>query len=231
MFLNSILCFISSVLVAVDLEMHKGKFKLKDKLVGVRRVRSSTGNSRGAKIVDCDEADEAEPSSKIHKRSPRSAETNEAWEALKKSSKELRASVKDPLPDAVRLAGAIHDGLRQGKRQEVAENSNAEPRWQDECQDRAGTSNDGPKMPVTDGDRVVQSSVANANHMHRSSLMKRNGTARTSEVVSSLLFCLLHLLIWLDHLSALSWFIVLLDGVCSGMIQMMDHRMIQLSNL
>ncbi|XP_042043036.1 uncharacterized protein LOC121788430 isoform X1 [Salvia splendens] len=111
------LCFISSVLVAVDLEMHKGKFKLKDKLVGVRHVRSTTGNSRGAKIVDCDEADEAEPSGKIHRRSPRSAETNEAWETLKKSSKELRASVKDPLPDA------IHNGLRQDKRQEVAENN------------------------------------------------------------------------------------------------------------
>ncbi|XP_047974200.1 uncharacterized protein LOC125216510 isoform X1 [Salvia hispanica] len=162
-------------------EMHKGKIKLKDKLVGVRRVRSTAGNSRGAKIVDCDEADEAEPSGKIHRRSPRSAETNEAWEALKKSSKELRASVKDPLPDALRLADAIHDGLRQDKRQEVAENSNVEPRRQDECQDRAGTSNDGPKIPVTDGDRVVQSSVANANNVHRSSLMKRNGTARTSE--------------------------------------------------
>ncbi|XP_042041498.1 uncharacterized protein LOC121786974 [Salvia splendens] len=98
-------------------EMHKGKFKLKDKLVGVRHVRSTTGNSRGAKIVDCDEADEAEPSGKIHRRSPRSAETNEAWETLKKSSKELRASVKDPLPDA------IHNGLRQDKRQEVAENN------------------------------------------------------------------------------------------------------------
>ncbi|XP_047974201.1 uncharacterized protein LOC125216510 isoform X2 [Salvia hispanica] len=164
-----------------SVEMHKGKIKLKDKLVGVRRVRSTAGNSRGAKIVDCDEADEAEPSGKIHRRSPRSAETNEAWEALKKSSKELRASVKDPLPDALRLADAIHDGLRQDKRQEVAENSNVEPRRQDECQDRAGTSNDGPKIPVTDGDRVVQSSVANANNVHRSSLMKRNGTARTSE--------------------------------------------------
>ncbi|KAL1565764.1 hypothetical protein AAHA92_01449 [Salvia divinorum] len=144
-------------------EMQKGKVKLRDKLVGVKRVRYATGNSRGAKIVDPDVADKAESSGKIHRKSPRSAEINEAWEALKKSSKELRGSVKDPLPDAVRLADAIHDGLSQDRRQEEAENSTY-----------------GSKMPVMVGDAVVQSSVANANDVRRTSLMERNKTARAS---------------------------------------------------
>ncbi|KAH6814474.1 hypothetical protein C2S51_023492 [Perilla frutescens var. frutescens] len=143
-------------------ELHKGKIKLRDKLVGVRRPRGlASGSSRGAKLVDSDETARG-PSCRNYS-SPRSAEVSKAREALELSSMELRAVVKDPLPDALRVAEAISGQARQDKNQDPAK------------------SNDGrPNLFIVDVAGVVQSSD-NTKNVPRPSLMERNRSARSYE--------------------------------------------------
>ncbi|XP_057772559.1 uncharacterized protein LOC130992093 isoform X2 [Salvia miltiorrhiza] len=163
---------------------HKGKIKLRDKLVGVRRLKTASANSRGAKIVDSDETT-AEPSGGRNSL-PQSVEVNKAREALNSSSAELRAAVKDPLPEALRVAEAICNETRQDKRQDPAENNKGEP-----------------KLFVVDVCGVVQSCGVNVNNVPRPSLMERNKSAHTYEVISSyLLYLSAHTYEWDDSIDA-----------------------------
>lgn len=157
----------------LNTEMHKGKIKLRDKLVGLRRLKKmGSAKSRGARIDGSDPAeqrgagidgsdgaeprgagidgsDQAEPSNARYNL-PGSAEVNRAREALDKSTMELRAAVNDPLPEALRIAEAI------AKLQKEAERNNGGPE-----------------------------------NVSKPSLMERNSTARTFEVTIFFLFRLL----------------------------------------
>lgn len=169
------LCFIFA-LVFLLVEMHKGKIKLRDKLVGLRRSRGlASGNSRGAKIVDSDEMTIG-PSYRSYNL-PRSAEVNKVRGALESSSLELQAVVKDPLPDALQLAEAISGEARKNKRQDPAEDNHVKA-----------------NLLIVDGAGVVQAVGGNTSNVPRPSLMERNSSAHTFEVISLYWFYLLHLL-------------------------------------
>ncbi|KAK6145209.1 hypothetical protein DH2020_022029 [Rehmannia glutinosa] len=144
-------------------EMPKKKIKLRDKLVGLRRSRGlASGNSRGAQIVDSDEMTTG-PSYRNYKI-PSSAEVNRVREALDASSSELHAVVKDPLPDALKLAEAISDMASKNKRQDSVEENHVEP-----------------NLFIVDDAGVVQDTCRNMSNEPRPSLMERNSSAHTYE--------------------------------------------------
>lgn len=144
--------------------MSKPRIKLRDKLVGLRHPRGLSRKSRGVKIADSEET-AGGPSTCMNSSSPRSEEINKAREALKLSLLQLRAAVKDPLPEALRVAEAISKEARQDKQHDPAE------------------GNDGrPEVLVVDAVVAVQSSGGNVNNVPKPSLMERNSSARTYEV-------------------------------------------------
>lgn len=145
--------------------MPRPRIKLRDKLVGLRHPRGKLSrNSRGVKIADSEET-AGEPSTCRNYSSPNSAEINKAREALKLSLLELRAAVKDPLPEALRVAEAISKGARQDRQHDPAKGSD-------------GRS----KVLIIDAAGAVQSSGGNVNNVPKPSIMERNSSARTYEV-------------------------------------------------
>ncbi|KAL8516443.1 hypothetical protein ACS0TY_014921 [Phlomoides rotata] len=135
-------------------EINKGKIKLREKHLALRRSRGlASGKSRGTKIVDPNETTN-EPAHKKYKV-PSSAEVHKAREALELSSLDLQAVVKDPLPDAVKIAQAISSEARNNEPQQPAEDNHASA---------AG---------------VAQAPGGNTSNAPRPSLMERNSTAHT----------------------------------------------------
>lgn len=125
----------------------------------MRRTRGlASGNCRGAKIVDPDETTN-EPSHNRYKL-PNSAEIHKTREALALSSLDLQAVVSDPLPDALKLAQAISREARNNNPQEPVEDNHANV---------AG---------------VAQAPDRNTSNTTKPSLMERNHTAHTCEVIA-----------------------------------------------
>ncbi|XP_059300706.1 uncharacterized protein LOC132052964 [Lycium ferocissimum] len=98
-----------------------------------------------------------------------------AEEALKLSSSELRAVVKDPLPDAIRLADTLSSVVRDDTGHQPAENNS-----------------DKAPHPVVASSRTVQASEKNCEAQHnchhsaasRPNRVNRNSAAHTSEVTA-----------------------------------------------
>lgn len=131
--------------------------------------------SRGVKIADSDSTKTGQ--SKNYKL-PRSAEVDRVQEALESSSLELQAVVKDPLPDALRLAESIFNMAGQSKSHDPVEVEHVEA-----------------NLFCLDGAGVVRGNGCTVDNAQRPSLMKRNSSACTHEVSNlCLLFYLPHLL-------------------------------------
>ncbi|KAL3850534.1 hypothetical protein ACJIZ3_012416 [Penstemon smallii] len=132
-----------------DREVRKQKIHLRNKFVGLKRFKGqSSGNPRGAKIAKISDSDEmsVRPSFRNYNLS-RSAEVNEVREALKSSSVELKAVVKDPFPDALRLAEEISDMARKSKAHNLVEENH-----------------DVNNMFIVDSDGVVQDAQCNVSN-------------------------------------------------------------------
>ncbi|XP_011090069.1 telomere repeat-binding protein 2-like [Sesamum indicum] len=143
--------------------MQKGKIKLRDKLVGLRGSRGlASRKARRAKIVESDEMKIG--ASNKNYNLPHSPEVNGVRKALQSSSLELQAVVKDPLPDALRLAEAISGVAREDKGHDPTEVNHV-----------AGN------QFVVDGAGVIHSTVPNVSDTRKRSLMERNSSAHTYE--------------------------------------------------
>ncbi|XP_073151565.1 uncharacterized protein [Henckelia pumila] len=138
-------------------EVQKGQF----------RPQKMIASSRGVKIADSDSTKTGYKNNKL----PRSAEVNRVQKALDSSSLELQAVVKDPLPDALRLAESISNMAGQSKNHDPMEVEHVEA-----------------NLFVVDGAGVVQGNGCTVDNVPRPNLMERNISARTHECGGSLLF-------------------------------------------
>lgn len=147
-----------------DKEVCKGNASSSKKHVAFKRTRGA-----GVRISDSIES-ELEASTGQDDLPP-SAEIQKAKKALKSSSLELRAMVKDPLPDALRLAETL-SAVRDNMGHQPAENNH----------DR------GPH-PIVSSSRMVQASGENCEAQHnchhsaasKPDLVNRNSAARIYE--------------------------------------------------
>ncbi|XP_060216895.1 uncharacterized protein LOC132644325 isoform X2 [Lycium barbarum] len=145
-----------------DREANKGDALLRRKHIAVQHTRGTTaGICRGVKI--------AEPGVEASCGPDDLLSTPKTDEALKLSSLELRAVVKDPLPEALDLAETLMSLDRNNSAQQPAENDNG----------RA------PNF-VVDSNGVVRANEDDQHCCHHNaapkpSLMARNNTAHTFE--------------------------------------------------
>lgn len=131
----------------------------------------------GVKITDTEEMDIDESCSKYD--SLRTRDVNKVQEALKSSSLELRAVVKDPLPDALRMAETVISNM-------VSKDKQHGP----SAENRGGKDVNAPSPSVNTGDEPAETNDFNHGNQscsHQSnackpSLMERNSTARAYEV-------------------------------------------------
>lgn len=143
----------------------------------------------GVKITDTEELDTDVMCSKYDSLS--TPEVNKVQAALKSSSLELQAVVKDPLPDALRLAeNVMNDRVTRDKKHETSvENQTARDR------DAPNPSVNNSIEPTESNDRTHENqSCSNQNNAPRQSLMERNSTAHTYEV-PLFMFCCTNLLV------------------------------------
>ncbi|MCD7460496.1 hypothetical protein HAX54_043644 [Datura stramonium] len=154
-----------------DREVCKGSGLPRKKHIAFRRTRgASAGTHGGVRISDSIES-ELEASDGQDELLP-SAEIQKAEKALKLSSLELRAVVKDPLPDALRIAETLSSVLRDNTGHRPAENNS-----------------DKAPHPKVSSSRMVQASGQNCEaqqNCHHSAaskpvLVNRNSAARTYE--------------------------------------------------
>ncbi|KAG7949304.1 hypothetical protein I3843_13G055000 [Carya illinoinensis] len=130
----------------------------------------------GVKITDAKELDTDVTCSKYN--SLPSPEVNKVRAALQSSSLELQAVVKDPLPDALRLAeNVMNDRVTRDKKHETSvENQSARGR------DAPNPSvNKSIESTETDDRAHENQSCSHQNNAPRPSLMERNSTAHTFE--------------------------------------------------
>ncbi|KAL3530975.1 hypothetical protein ACH5RR_010297 [Cinchona calisaya] len=153
-----------------DINRDKENVIVRRKHIASKRTRAAlSGTSRGAKITDTD-ASGADLSSKINNL-PSTPEVNEVQEALKSSSLELKAVVKDPLPEALHLA--------ETKLSSIARKDTSNKPVKENCA--------GANPSVAESSGTVQANggtLDNHNSEHQKdapkpSLMARNGTACT----------------------------------------------------
>uniref|UniRef100_A0A5B6ZIS5 Uncharacterized protein n=1 Tax=Davidia involucrata TaxID=16924 RepID=A0A5B6ZIS5_DAVIN len=160
-----------------DKELQKRNVPPKCKHVAVRCSRGAiSGTSREVNIADVEELGIGTSNNKYD--CPPTPEVNKVQEALKNSYLELQAVVKDPLPDALRLAQTIISGMGR-------QNMNQEPSV--EVQTRVDVDAANPYV-----DKSAEAVLANEgnlenqfcshqNKVPKPSLMERNSTARTFE--------------------------------------------------
>lgn len=131
----------------------------------------------GVKITDTEEMDIDVSCSKYD--SLLSPEVNKVQEALRSSSLELRAVVKDPLPDALRLAESVISNM-------VSKDKQHEP----SVENQGGKDINAPNPSVNTGNEPAQTNDSNRGNQscshqsnaRRPGLMERNSTARAYEV-------------------------------------------------
>ncbi|XP_059430282.1 uncharacterized protein LOC132163923 [Corylus avellana] len=131
--------------------------------------------SKGVKITDTEEMVIDASCSKYD--SLPTSEVNKVQEALRSSSLELRAVVKDPLPDALRLADTVISNLASNKQHEPS------------VENQGGKDVDAPNPSVNTGGEPAQTNDSNRGNQscshqsnaRRPSLMERNSTAHAYE--------------------------------------------------
>lgn len=154
---------------------------------------------RGVKINGSEEVESAKSLSK-HDSVP-SSEVKKVRESLKSSSYDLRALVKDPLPDALHLSEAVRSKLANS-------DTNIEPPIEKQSPDV-----DVPDPNVCQSIVLFQSNDANlgkessvhSSDLHQPNLMERNRSAQTFEVIMFVIVCF--------NLGADSFNVVLLSSV------------------
>lgn len=145
----------------------------------VRRRKHVGGPSRrGRRGVKIDDTEEARGQTSGTKYNPLlTPEVDKVQEALKNSSMELQALVKDPLPEALRLAETISSSI----------NVSHQPLTKDQGivdEDAPNTSSDkNLDVDQTNEDGVANQCTTVQNNVPKPSIMARNSTARTYEVV------------------------------------------------
>ncbi|KAE8039415.1 hypothetical protein FH972_011827 [Carpinus fangiana] len=130
----------------------------------------------GVKITDTEEMDNDVSCSKYD--SLPTPEVNKVQEALRSSSLELRAAVKDPLPDALRMAETVISNL-------VSKDKQHEP----SVENQGGKDVDAPNPSANTGGEPAQTNDSNPGNQScshqsnacRPSLMERNSTAHAYE--------------------------------------------------
>lgn len=157
---------------SAHVEVQRANVVSRRKHAASKRIRGApSGTSRGAKIIDAD-ASGADVSGKMSDL-PSTPEVREVQEALKSSSLDLKAVVKDPLPDALNIADTVVSSIERkdtGK-QPVEENHvGGNPSIAESS--GAVQANEG-----TLGNRCCE----HQKDAPRQSLMARSSTARTFE--------------------------------------------------
>ncbi|XP_052184744.1 uncharacterized protein LOC127796588 isoform X2 [Diospyros lotus] len=155
-------------------EMQKGVVLPMQKHIVVKCSRIIAGTSRGVKITDSEELDSRSSSSNYDCLC--TLETAKVLEALRTSSSELQALVKDPLPDALHLSESILASLRR-------KNTNQEPSAGKSAVSLNAASPIGghaEDAPINDFNFNNQG-CRNVSNVPKSSLMERNSTACTYE--------------------------------------------------
>ncbi|GAB4855878.1 hypothetical protein Ancab_024517 [Ancistrocladus abbreviatus] len=175
--------------VVADAEAQKGKGQTGHKHVVPRgrRFKTLAGRSRGVKIVD-PEADEVDKDKCINYRDliP-TPDVHRVQEALKSSSEELGKVVKDPLPDALRMAQTVlaRMGREKTNGAAVTENLNGRGHVPSSSMDNAAK-----KMQIKDNaTKYVPGAEGNCSHQNGrnqnnppgTGFMDRNPTAHTYE--------------------------------------------------
>ncbi|KAL8033960.1 hypothetical protein ABFS82_13G191200 [Erythranthe guttata] len=172
------------------------RMKLRPRPLSVRRYRGK------AKLVDPgpDDVNAMELSCERRSKSPMSEEVRNVREALDRSSLDLRAVVKDPLPDALRIAAEamagtsarnmaagdknMHQDTLKRKAEAMAGTSarNMAAGEKNKNQDPVKENHVESNRVDVDGDGDVQVSTGiNVGNVRRPSLMERNKSARTYE--------------------------------------------------
>ena len=108
---------------SIHVEVQRANVVSGRKHVASKRIRGApSGMSRGAKIIDGDTSG-ADISGKTFDL-PSTPEVHEVQEALKSSSLDLKAVVKDPLPDALNIADTVVSSIerKDAGKQPVEEN-------------------------------------------------------------------------------------------------------------
>uniref|UniRef100_A0A5B6ZKH7 Uncharacterized protein n=1 Tax=Davidia involucrata TaxID=16924 RepID=A0A5B6ZKH7_DAVIN len=158
-------------------EIQKRNVLPKYKHVGVKRSRGTiSGSSRGVKITDTEELGIGTSNNK-HGCLP-TPEVNKVQEALKSSSLELQAVVKDPLPDAFQLAETIISGMGR-------ENMNQELSVEDQSRLDVDVANHSvyksPEAVLANEHNLGNQCCSHENKVPKPSLMERNSTSHTYE--------------------------------------------------
>jgi telomeric repeat-binding factor 2 len=139
----------------------------------------------GVKITDTEEMDIDELCSKYD--SLRSPDVDKVQEALKSSSLELRALVKDPLPDALRLAETVISNMVSKDKQH---GPSVENQGRKDVNAPNPSVNTGNEPAETNDSNRGNQSCSHQSNACKPSLMERNSTARAYEVPVFML-CLL----------------------------------------
>ena len=166
------------------LASQKGNPQLQRKLPAFRRCH------RGVKISGAEEVDPEKSWSKYKYDPVPSPEVKKARESLKSSSSELRALVKDPLPDALDISEAVRSKL-------ASKDANREPSIEDQSGDVDVPNSNACRSIVLyqpkDANLGNKSSVHRCKvQVQRPNLMERKRTAHSYEVI----MFLLSVLIW-----------------------------------
>lgn len=143
-------------MVFVCVEMQTERIQLRKKSAGVGHSRRRP--SRGAKLVDHDETTLGS--------SPSTSEFNRIRGDLASSAAELRALVKDPLPEAMQMAEAISNAAGENK-----------------CHDLNN-------LEIKSGAEIANDH--SVSYVAKPSLMEPNSSAHTYEVINVLILFILH---------------------------------------
>lgn len=153
----------------------------RQKHVAMKHPRGATiGTSRGVKITDTEELD-LRKLSNYYECLP-SPEINEVQEALRTSVAELQAVVKDPLPEALRLAENVMSSMGGQNMNQESSVRGQNGKNVDAANPSVGTS---PEAALANEANCDNQRSGHQNDVPKPSLMARNGTARTFEVVIS----------------------------------------------
>ncbi|KAJ1422929.1 Telomeric repeat-binding factor 2 [Sesbania bispinosa] len=160
---------------SVETTIQKNNLQLRRKHSALRACH------RGVRISGSEEVEPEKSLSKYDDPLP-SAEAEKVRKSLKSSSLELRAMVKDPLPDALHTSEVVRSNL-------ATKDINLEPPIENRSGDVDVPDQDVCKSIVLyqpNDANLGKKSPVNCSNVHHPSLMKRKSTARTCEWVDSI---------------------------------------------
>lgn len=159
------------------IEIRKGNLQPKRKYSSLRTCH------RGVKISG---AEEVRPTNLLCKYdSLPSAEVKKVRESLKSSSMELKALVKDPLPDALHTSELVRSKL-------ATKDINLGPPIENQSQRVDVPDSNACKIVVLyqpKDAKLEKKSVAHCSNSHRPNLMEQASSARASEVIIYVIIC------------------------------------------